>query len=72
MSKIDSNKLLEVSAHFIAATNGFMNAIASATSALQAFDEAMYHYDMRQKELRHLKIKSYTLGLTFLEKQRLK
>lgn len=71
MSEIDQNKLVESAAHFIGATNRFIDALASAGAALQAFDEAMYHYDMRQKEIRHLKIKSYTLGLTYLEKQRL-
>ena len=71
MSKIDSNKMVEVAAHFVAAIDGFINALASARAAFQAFDEAMYHFRMRQKEIRHLKIKSYTLGLTHLEKFRI-
>lgn len=72
MSKIDSNDIVRASVNFVVAVKYFGKTISSVTESVLAFNKAMYHFRMRQKELRHLEIKSYTLGLTYLEKQRLK
>jgi hypothetical protein len=57
-----------------AAANAF--AMLSKAFQIASFSVGAYHHLMhpiwiRQQELRHLRIKEYTLGLTYLEKQRM-